>query len=169
MQLSRCLTRCIQLYFIILCCCIGCIPVDKKSSEFISAACSGKIDVVKRLVGDGVSVDAIANDGWTALTIAAREGHLDIVEYLLDKKAKINKPEGGGNTALFWAAYNGHTGVVKLLIARGADPMAKCNDCSTPLDIAVHRGHRDVVDYLSSVQLTGKMNKEVLSRKKRSP
>jgi uncharacterized protein len=135
----------------------ACSPVDKKASELVTAAHSGDLVLIEKLLREGTPVDARANDDWTPLTVAAREGHIIVVKYLLDKKAKVNDPEGGGNTALFWAAYNGHLKVVKLLIERGANPQAKCLQCNAPIDIAINRGHADVANYLRNVQSQGKL------------
>src|SRR5258708_4381852 len=76
--------------------------------DFVYAGYRGDAEEVKVLLQRGANAEALAMDGWTALTMAAREGHLDAAQVLLRSGAKVDTPEGGGNTALYWAAFNDH-------------------------------------------------------------
>ena len=46
------------------------------------AACEGRCEEVRRLVGRGAEVDIRNSDGWTAVMLAVRGDHGDIVKYL---------------------------------------------------------------------------------------
>lgn len=87
--------------------------------RLVSASAEGNALSVKALIEEGANVEALENDGWTPLTIAAREGHLEVVKLLLEKGANVNKLEGGGHTALFWANRNRHQQVIELLLSKG--------------------------------------------------
>jgi len=65
---------------------------------------------------------AIVNQsGWTALHYAAAVGNNEIVQMLLDKKAIVDAPAPNRTTPLMMAARSGHTKTVKLLLDHGAD------------------------------------------------
>ena len=88
-----------------------------------SAAASGDLDEVKRLVLDcGVDPKIKDEEGDTPLHYAALEGHLDIVKLLLEHGADPNVKDGFGETPLHFAALEGHLDVAKLLLEHGADP-----------------------------------------------
>jgi len=56
---------------------------------------------LKELLPQVSSVDVIANDGWTALTVASRNGDIEIVSFLLDNGSEVNASEGSGHSAIF--------------------------------------------------------------------
>jgi hypothetical protein len=56
------------------------------------AAYSGHMEIVKLLLGKGAEVNAKANDGGTALSVARRNGHTDIVQ-LLEKASSVMSVE----------------------------------------------------------------------------
>jgi len=119
-----------------------------KDSQLITAAFNGDLAAVKDSLRNASSIDAKANDGWTALSVAAREGHYDVVVFLLGKGADINALEDGGNSALFWAAFSGNIKIVNLLLQKGADIGKKCAKCQTPLEIAKSKGFDNIVAIL---------------------
>lgn len=123
---------------------------ENKNSDLVTYAANNNYDGVKNLIASGVSVDVLANDGWTALTVAAREGHLEIVELLLKSGAQVNLMEDGGNTALFWAAYSGHENIVQYLLEQKADVNLRCGNCKLPSEAAESRGHSKIAGLLRS-------------------
>ena len=61
-------------------------------------------------------MDAVDEDGFTALMIASQEGHLDSVKYLLEIKADINICSSKFGTAMHRAACNGHPEILKVTL-----------------------------------------------------
>lgn len=121
----------------------------------VSAALSGHVGIVRRLVDAGAAVDApvmaqrsyqthedsyTVEDG-TPLCYAAREGHLQIVRLLLDRGAAIDASDDVGNTPLALAASRGQLATVELLVARGAGLDRANGDRLAPLDHACREGH----------------------------
>ena len=67
-------------------------------------------------------MNATANDGCTALMLAASAGNSEIVQALLSKGAYVlGKFTATGKTALMLAREKDYTEIVKLLQAAGAE------------------------------------------------
>ena len=115
--------------------------VTDKDKAFWEAAKSGNLEVVQRLLSEGVDVDIYGSTvgvdfGCTALFWAAKHDHKEIAQFLLDKEAYIDAGAGMGGSPLHIAAYEGHSEIVELLISEGANAEAKTGDGKTVLDFA---------------------------------
>lgn len=80
-------------------------PRSPKGRTNLLVACayySGK-SVCNMLIAYGADVNAIAQDGTTALMLAAQNAKLDVVELLLKKGAKPALKDKSGKTALDYA------------------------------------------------------------------
>jgi ankyrin repeat protein len=86
---------------------------------------TGKVGQVKKLLSDGVNVNACVSENGTALIAASIGGHLKIVKLLLRKGADVNAGTREGWTPLMCAARQGHVEIVSLLIDHGADVNAR--------------------------------------------
>jgi len=87
------------------------------------AAEAGNLQKVKKLLGQGVNVDAQNDYGETALIFAAQKGHADVIDVLCDYGADVNhKPWRRDNdgTALHKASMWLHLEAVQKLLERGA-------------------------------------------------
>lgn len=116
-----------------------------------AAAKGGRLDVVKGLLAAGVNANARpANEyGQTALQAAAEGGHPDTVKSLLAAGADVNAPVGlYGRTALQTAAEGGHLDVVERLLAAGADVSTPGKYGRTALQAAIENGHKQVIETL---------------------
>ena len=67
------------------------------------------------LLQAGATVDAVGNNGWTALHLAAYHGYIQVVEALLNAGADKAVKDKNGRTALDDAQRKNHPAVVKLL------------------------------------------------------
>jgi len=115
--------------------------VTDKDKAFWEAAKSGNLEVVQRLLSEGVDVDIYGSTvgvdfGCTALFWAAKHDHKEIAQFLLDEEAYIDAGAGMGGSPLHIAAYEGHSEIVELLISEGANAEAKTGDGKTVLDFA---------------------------------
>jgi hypothetical protein len=128
-------------------------PEKQLSRELLSAARDCSLDEVERLIGQGASVEAKNNDGWTPLIWAAANGHETICRLLIANKASVEAKDNDGWTPLIYAANCGHESVCKLLIANKASIEVKSNDGWTPLMRAARCGHDVVCMLLIDVQL----------------
>ncbi|KAH0557197.1 hypothetical protein GP486_005013 [Trichoglossum hirsutum] len=96
----------------------------------------GSLEVVKLLVENGAVVDAIDDEGSTALQKASMRGHISIVTYLLEHGADINHTNNIGYTPVLLAAESGFAEIVQLLIDRGADPHRAVTAGWTPIHLS---------------------------------
>jgi ankyrin repeat protein len=90
------------------------------------------MEILNLLLEHGADVNTIAENGWTALHMAASQGRTRAVKMLIDKGADLDcrtgKPKGWysdgrptGQTPLLLALRSGYLHVAQLLIDRGAD------------------------------------------------
>jgi ankyrin repeat protein len=127
---------------------------------------------VRLLLEKGLTVNAAANSGGTALMFAAGAGHFEVVQALLAAGADPNAvvaatseyieqvvaavAEGktdvethkDGITALMLAAESGHLEIAQLLVEQGAIVDVADDEDLTPLLNAVKGGHEDIARYL---------------------
>jgi ankyrin repeat protein len=128
---------------------VSCCFSGGAKDDFFVSVNSGDLYKVKEMTSKYPSLrDAYLNDGWTALTIAAREGNVDAVNLLIAEGVDVNKLEGGGNSALFWAVYYGHEEVVSLLLRHQARTDNRCQKCRDPEEVAREKGYGGILKLL---------------------
>ncbi|NDH68825.1 MAG: ankyrin repeat domain-containing protein [Gammaproteobacteria bacterium] len=85
--------------------------------------------MVKFLIENGADVNAVDQNGDTALIKAADHGNAPVVKMLLaDARTMVDAINARGMTALMKAAFYGHAPVVKMLLTYGAKTMAKSDE-----------------------------------------
>ncbi|CAK0903798.1 unnamed protein product, partial [Prorocentrum cordatum] len=101
--------------------------MQKYPEAMIAAAVvQGETETAKRLVEQGLPLEARGAKGRTALLFAAWKGELEMTKFLAEKGAKVeNVVDESGRQALALAATQGHDDVVRwLLEERGVDTEA---------------------------------------------
>ncbi len=101
--------------------------------------------IANLLAAPGVNLDARAQNGDTALMIAAYKSNVAVATALIDKGAEINRP---GWTALHYAAASGCDELVKILLEHAAYIDAESPNKTTPLMMAVRGMHLKTVQLL---------------------
>ncbi len=101
------------------------LPVlaGERENALREAATAGDIDSVKKLLAEGLDVDAPVNDyGSTALTFAAGGGHLELVRFLVEKGADVNVTDTFYQfTPVTNAVFEDRAEVAAHLVEHGAD------------------------------------------------
>lgn len=85
-----------------------------------TAANSGQTEIAEFLLDKGADVDAVTEDGRSALMIASVKGATDLVDLLCRRGADVDHQTPGGKNALMEACESGNVGVVSLLLENGA-------------------------------------------------
>jgi ankyrin repeat protein len=105
---------------------------DTGKPPIIYAAARAKLDIVKRLLGRNIDINARYQHELTLLMWASGADEkvpeadaIKVVKYLVDSGARIDDRDARGRTALMIAAEGGRAEIVALLLARGADPALK--------------------------------------------
>ncbi|KAH8397384.1 hypothetical protein KR222_001208 [Zaprionus bogoriensis] len=99
---------------------------NKGETQLHQACIAGNLELARRLIEQGHTVNVRDHAGWLPLHEASNHGFRDIVELLLDKGAAVAINDKGGTscdgiTPLYDACANGFLDVVELLLERGAD------------------------------------------------
>ena len=115
--------------------------------QLIRAASQADVGAVREAIKDGAQVNAVDEQGNTALLVAAREGDLETARTLLRAGADVDG-RAGPLTPLGQAALRGHSHMVRLLLRAGAQVDATGLNEHTPLMNAVKLNHPEVVSLL---------------------
>ena len=116
-------------------------------TALMSAAARNRSETLDALIEFGAILDIQNNDGYTALTWAARNGRNRIVDDLIAAGADVNATNGR-TTPLIEAARYGFGKVVSALIKAGASLDAKGIYGRTALSWAAMNRHDDIMDDL---------------------
>jgi hypothetical protein len=127
---------------------LGKAKIQTGNTDLMIAAATGDLGQVKKLLTQGVAVNAQNKSGSTALMGAAAGGFVEIVETLLRFKANPNLQTKSGSNALMFASRNGHSAIVNKLL----DSQAKVNNAdhsgNTAVMYAIDGGHKEIVENL---------------------
>lgn len=100
-------------------------------------------------INSGADLQAIDNDGNTALHLAAQNGYTDCVKALLTQRGDlINQPNNMGDTPLIRAAASDKTEIVEMLISSGANLNHQGAHGLTALHWAAGKNKADIVEIL---------------------
>ena len=116
--------------------------------QFISAAQSGNLPMVKLLLQSGIDANVCDTNGSTALMEASWAGMTNVVSFLLENGANVNAKNNYGDTAFSSAIYNENTNIAMLLLGRGADVNNQDTNGDTALIIAAKQSHEIAIDFL---------------------
>jgi ankyrin repeat protein len=88
-----------------------------KLTPLMGASFMGKLECVQQLLAvDGINLDAMPDDGCTALAYAALAGHVNIVELLIAHGANVNTKNIYNKTVLHFASEGNNVECVRLLL-----------------------------------------------------
>lgn len=116
--------------------------IEDGVERLYKAADTGDTATAKKLIHEGVDVNAETGDGSYALNAAAVSNYHDLVRLLLSHKAAPNVQNSQGDMPLICATKygGGDATTVKLLLEAGTDMKIADNQGSTALDYAREKG-----------------------------
>lgn len=120
-----------------------------KLSPLMLAAAHGHLDIARRLVQAGATVELLDKYKRSALTHAVMNGNANVASYLLYLGSDPNRVDSSGNSLTHYAAAYGWYFVLKLLVNEGGAKPSVANDWQlTPVGIAYLKSHIGLVDFL---------------------
>src|SRR5262245_48785271 len=128
------------------------ISAKSRVDAFCTAAANTMLKEMQALIADGVDIDGVSSDGFTALASASRLGLTRCVSFLLENGADVNLPSWQDLTPLMFACSSGKTKgsrIAMQLIEHGADvSYVRKSDGMTALKFAVQDATPEVVQAL---------------------
>lgn len=124
------------------------------TTESLAFACNeGYVDIVKLLLGSGVSINdqnEVMHPHMLPISRAASRGHTEIVKMLIDSGAEVNIPFSNTEywTPLICGVSSGKLEIVRDIVEAGANVNDVKDGGVFALSIAVEKGYQDIVDYL---------------------
>lgn len=109
---------------------------------------SASLEIIELLYEYKADVNAVNDEGKTAIFDAAGFGLADIMEYLISRGANIDKASEGGTTPLITASCYNKTECARILLSKKCNIEAKTKDGITALLYAVNYGHIEMVQLL---------------------
>lgn len=106
------------------------------------------LDVTRKLISAGGSVDCVDATGMTPLSWATQRNHLDIITLLLANGANPNIKDNRGMTPLFFAARWGHERALQLLLEGNGDMLYNDNEGRPLLHASARSGSKEVARLL---------------------
>jgi len=88
-----------------------------------AAADADNLLMIEKLLMAGANINALNDEGWTPLALAARDGHIEAAGLLIEKGADMKlSGKDDGYCPLLAAIRSGKTRMVEYLLKAGADP-----------------------------------------------
>ena len=88
----------------------------REESKLRHASSGGNVELVVKMLHDGVNLNASDKKGWTALHEASSTGKISVVHALLQHGGNRHATDADGNTPLHIAAKAGHCDVMGALL-----------------------------------------------------
>lgn len=117
-------------------------------ATLVGLAMSGRTQAALALIDRGVDVNALADDGSSALLWAAHRDDRALVARLLKAHANAGLANRYGATAMSEAAAYGDPAVLELLLDAGADPDSVDADGQTALMVVAHTSNLPAAELL---------------------
>lgn len=143
--------------------------LSKQDELLVYHANFGTAAEVRRQLDAGANPDAVSEDNWPAISLAAMrndEEGIKILRMLVDAGANLNVRDANGETPLMNAITNNNAAMVKYMIEQGANFRATSKSGRDVLSFAQHYATEDVVSLITTaIRLDEERIKEGRSRK----
>lgn len=118
------------------------------NEQLLQAADSGKVNIIRKLIKEGVNINAQDTKGRTATMIATYNNDIETAKVLIEAGADVNIQDNMKNNPFLYAGAEGYIELLKLTIDAGADPAITNRYGGTALIPASEHGYVDVVKLL---------------------
>lgn len=127
------------------------LVLNSQKRLFIMAVNTNNIELIQKLLNQGLDPNFVDNQKRTPLHLAVSKGYTDVVQLLLQNGAKQNRKDILGNTPLHLATCTTNVKIIKMLLEAGANITMKDLNHRTPLNLA--KSKYDILQrsYLGSI------------------
>ncbi|RFU30301.1 hypothetical protein B7463_g6063, partial [Scytalidium lignicola] len=123
----------------------------------LKAAGKGDLDEIRKLLRDGANLDAINEEGQSALTMAISRQHLNVVKLLIENGATMDRSGFLVHKPLHVAVGTRNVDLVKCILDGGAD-VNETTTVGSALLLAVKARHENIVTLLLSRNADANIN-----------
>ena len=120
-----------------------------KERNLLKAAGKGDVKQGMQLIQNGANIDAISEDGESALTRAIARRHINFVKLLLDNGATTDRSGPLVEKPLHVAVQTGNVKIVELILDAGAD-IDEMTASGSVLNMAIKGGREEITTLLLS-------------------
>jgi ankyrin repeat protein len=124
-----------------------------RDAGLIDAARRGDAAALRKLIGEGASVQARDGRGATALLAATHGNHVEAARLLIAAGADVNARDNIEDTPFLYAGAEGRNAILKMTLAAGADLKSTNRYGGTALIPAAHHGHPETVKILLATRI----------------
>ena len=112
------------------------------------AARAGDVPAIRRLLAEGLAIDAQDQDGRTPVMVATLAHRTDAVQALVDAGADVDLRDNRLDNVFLYAGAEGLLDILRIANDAGADPALTNRYGGIAIIPACERGHVEVVRYL---------------------
>jgi len=126
--------------------------MDEKIDELFRVCMQGNLDMVKKLLDEGIDVNIRDEHLWTPLMDAAIFERIDVIDELIDRGADINAVNEDGASSLIIVARNTRNiRIIKSLLDCGADYDIICDEGKKMIDHLPEYEKVEIEEYISNL------------------
>jgi len=129
-----------------------------------------QVALLEFLLDNGADINAVTNDGMTALMCAIKSKNKHVAEYLLERGADANIKDTSGNTALTYAQIYSVKIIGKLRKKMNVEQAYQINNNAIPNQgktLNLYQFAYRIIPYLANEVFTGNLSYDLLSDKDR--
>ena len=123
-------------------------PKRTKESLLLEATLKGYLDVVKKVLENGVDSNTKDKNGNSPLHLAASKSNVEIIKELLKRGANVHATNDNVETPLLCASSYAPREIICLLIQNGASVNVEDCDGATPLHLAIGQRNFSIIEDL---------------------
>lgn len=134
--------------------------VTAEEGHWVRAIADGDVQAVAEALEQGMSAEARAADGTSALEMAIRLNRLAVVRLLLEAGADSGSSGHNGEPLIVTAVQRGNPAIIAALLETGADPAAPARGGLSAWELALHRGDFEVAaEFIVDEEIAGKLQR----------
>ena len=117
------------------------------------AARTNDVARIEALIAEGAEIDAVDENGRTALLIATHRNNIEAATVLIDAEADVNRKDNIEDSPFLYAGAEGRLEILRLMLKAGADLASTNRYGGTALIPAAHHGHVETVRELLQTKI----------------